>query len=144
MKDVKGILIDPVTKTITEVEIKDYDFQKIYPLIEASTFDVVELGENDALYVDGFGLKKDPPKPFFQWAGYHSPLSGRGLILGNDDEGDTVSTTLTVESVRDMASFPTGVRFEGFVPIPEGTRIDHPVLGNVPVFGEVPKFSRDN
>ena len=43
----------------------------------------------------------------------HFELAGNGLILGVDDEGNSVSPTLTVEDVKGKVNF-----------LPEGFKID--------------------
>jgi len=139
MKNVRGILINSQTETITEVYVNG-DYTEIYRIINVDLFTVVNLdNKGNALFVDDEGLLKNP-EFFFKWDGYHQPLAGNGLILGTDDEGESVSTTLTLEEVKARVTFKRleVVAFEHR----EGV-IDHPVLGpktgyvgNRPVFRE--------
>ena len=95
----KAILIDPTEKTITEV---DYDelgsYRQIYELIDADLFDVLRLDDGDAIYVDDEGLynKQD----YFLYGEYPQPLAGRGLVLGTDEEGETIAPKISIDTVR--------------------------------------------
>lgn len=136
----RAILIDPEAKTITEVDY-DGNYKSIYKLIGCQTFTVVGINDNESIFVDDEGLLNNP-EFFFMWRGYHQPLAGKGLILGVDDEGESVETKLTLDYVVDHVTFPE-LSFQGFDPIPEGavTGKDHwmgegiPVIGHTPVFG---------
>lgn len=112
MRQVRAILIDPVTQTCTEVEHDADNYRGIYTLLSdpehglnVSCFDVVRLDRGDAIYVDDEGLLKDP-KYFFVWKDYPTPLAGRGLILGSDYEGETQSAQTTLDKVRQQITFP--------------------------------------
>lgn len=93
-------LIDPFTRTIEQVPYSGH-YSDIYRLTQCDTFTVVGLPRNDALYIDDEGLLCDlTQQAFFRVAGYPTPLAGRGLILGTDDEGDTTNPKLTIEDIR--------------------------------------------
>lgn len=133
----KGILIDPFARTVTRVDVAK-GIDAIYSLIQARPFDCVRIDERNAIFVDDEGLYRDDQR-FFQFRGYPQPLAGRGLILGNDREGETVSCTLTLADVKGRVTFPA-VALAGFNEIPEGTTdnrygIEMPVIGSTPVFG---------
>lgn len=133
----KGILIDPFERTVTRVDVAK-GIDAIYKLIQARPFDCVRIDERNAIYVDDEGLYVDDQR-FFQFRGYHQPLAGRGLILGNDREGESCSCTITLDDVKGRVTFPA-VALAEFVPIPEGTTenkygIEMPVIGHTPVFG---------
>jgi hypothetical protein len=99
----KAILINPFDKTITEVDY-DGDFMHIYDLIDAGCFGCARISEGDGIFIDDDGLLKNPTH-FFLHSEYHSPLAGKGLILGCDDQGEAVSCKTTVEEVRAKVSF---------------------------------------
>lgn len=101
-------LIDPVAETVTEVAY-DGDYRSIYPLIQAECFDVASVESNgDAVYVDDEGLLNlTPATKFFWYGGYHSPLCGRGLMLGTDEEGNSVAPVTSIETVRQKIRFLT-------------------------------------
>lgn len=94
----RGILIDPFAKTITETTVEK-GLQPIYDAIKADCFDVVGLPREDALYVDDEGLFKRG-QDFFAIGGYRSPIAGRALILGTNDEGESVDAKCSLDWVR--------------------------------------------
>lgn len=131
----KAILIDPFTKTVSEVK-HNGNYQEIYKFIKADCFDVVRISEHEAIYVDDEGLYRQ--EKFFAWDGYPQPLAGRGLVLGSDDEGNSVSTKLTLDEVRSKVTWPD-VRYthqttqEGY--------IDHPIFGRAFQIVNTPHFA---
>ena len=139
----KAILIDPVREQVTEVEYNG-DYRHIYELLtddenelDCCTFDVIRIDDREAIFVDDEGLLK-MPRYFFKYEGYGQPLAGRGLVLGNDDEGETIATKLTADAVRARVAF-TQLSVQGFKHI-EG-KVDHPLLGpNTPFVGSKPIF----
>lgn len=135
----RAILIDPTTKTISEVE-HNGDYKEIYNLIECSTFEAVSIVNNNTIYVDEEGLLDEEPGPFFQWEAYQ-PIPGKGLILATDEEGNSIGTTLELDFVRAKVTWPD-IEFEGFDPIPEGSKIDHPIFGKMAVVGHTPVFRK--
>jgi hypothetical protein len=108
----KAILIDVNNRTVTEVTVtKDENgsqLMSIYEHVKCEMVEVVNIGEND-IYVDEEGLLNLLPSTnFFMWKGYPQPLAGNGLIMGYDDNtGDSVDVTLTVEEVNSKVRFMT-------------------------------------
>lgn len=111
MRNVTAILIDPFAQTVTEVEHDADNYRDIYRLLSApehpvdlftTTYSSV-LAEDDAIFVDGEGLLKGPTG-FFTLPGT-STLAGRGLILGSDEEGETVGSATSIEAVRKAVTF---------------------------------------
>ena len=102
----RGILINPFDQTIKEV-VYTGDFREVYSLIDCTTFDVVMLSDADDLFVDDEGLLKD--NRYFSWSGRN--FAGKGLILGHDDEGETIATTYDLQEVVDRVEWlPEGYR----------------------------------
>lgn len=136
----RAILIDPTTKTVTEVDHAN-DYRDIYRLIEATDFNVVSINDpgNHCIYVDGESLLVDEPGPFFKWHGYHQPIAGKGLILATDEEGNSIAATLSLEDVQTRVLWPD-IEFVGFEQIPEGAKINHPILGEMVLIGQTPIF----
>lgn len=100
----KAFLIDPKAQSITEVDYSG-DHHDIYRLIDASTFDVVRLYRTgDGAYIDDEGLFKDE-QHFWLHCNYPQPLAGRGLVLGVDEDGETVSPSVTLEQLREEVFF---------------------------------------
>lgn len=106
--DMRGILIDPQAFTITEVELdpnKDR-LPQIYTLLRCDTFDCVDLDNGDTLYVDDNGLATRSPFHFIV-ADCPQPLVGRGLVLGTNDEGESISAKTTLTDLRARTTFMT-------------------------------------
>ena len=102
----RAILLNPFDQTVKEV-VYTGDFREIYSLIDCTTFDVVRLSESDDLYVDDEGLLKE--NRYFSWSGRN--FAGKGLILANDDEGNSMSTTYDLQEVIDKVEWlPEGHR----------------------------------
>jgi hypothetical protein len=99
----KAILIDATERTITEVQIGDW--QEIAPMLGASLFTCVGMQDN-TLYIDDEGLLVQP-ESFFYIKGYSDPLATKGLIIGDDGMGGSKDTNLTVEDVQGMVRFPS-------------------------------------
>jgi hypothetical protein len=106
----KAILIDPMFNTIKEVQY-DGDYKSIYRLIGYSftkyqprAFDVVSIPIGfDGIYVDDEGLFAPIKYPWsFRYNTAHPPINlvNKGLVLGCDDEGDSIEPDSTIESLR--------------------------------------------
>ena len=99
----KAILIDPILKEVKEVDYSG-NYEDIYKLIECRTFDIVRIPVgSDGIYIDDEGLFA--PLQFrweYRYNRIHPPirLVNKGLVLGCDDEGDSISPDSTVESIR--------------------------------------------
>ena len=101
----RAILIDPFTQTIEEVDYSG-DYKDIYSLIECDLFTTVYLPNtsDDTLFVDDEGLYVENQR-FFKIEGYEQPLAGRGLLLGTDEEGESIDCMSTVEEVKAIVSW---------------------------------------
>jgi hypothetical protein len=98
----KAIKIDAITQTVSEITIDIWS--EIAPAIGCDLFDCVCLSPTETLYCDDEGLLKNP-EHFIQIRGYPQPLAGSALILGSDEEGESVDTKLTIEQVQKMVTF---------------------------------------
>ena len=113
----KAILIDVYEKEIREV---DYDgtLDFIYFNLACRTFDVVRVDDVNSIFVDDEGILKD--NLYFEYSASDRvfQLAGNGLILGVDDEGNSISPTLTVEDVKGKVNFlPEGFKVEPYMEI---------------------------
>ena len=111
----KAILIDVKTQEIKEVE-HDNTLQNIYDLIDCRAFDLVRIDDVNSIFVDDEGILKD--NLYFEYSGSENvfKLAGNGLILGVDDEGNSISPTLTVEDVKGKVNFlPEGFKVEPYM-----------------------------
>ena len=115
----KAILIDPQFTTVTEVEY-DGDYKSIYKLLSFNNpfnklsespkrhipraFDIVRIPIGfDGIYVDDEGLYAPIQyKWSFRYNTAHPPINlvNKGLVLGCDDEGDSIEPDSTIESLR--------------------------------------------
>ena len=105
----KAILIDVKNQEVTEV-LHDDTLESIYNHVDCRTFDVVRIDDVNSIYIDDEGLFVEDQLYFEYSGGTHKvQLAGNGLILGLNDEGDTVEPTLTVEHVKSKVTFlPVG------------------------------------
>ena len=113
----KAILIDVKTQEIKEVEY-DNTLQNIYDLIDCRAFDLVRIDDVNSIFVDDEGILKD--NLYFEYSGSENvfKLAGNGLILGVDDEGNSISPTLTVEDVEGKVNFlPEGFKVEPYMEV---------------------------
>lgn len=100
----RAYLIDPVEETVTEVEHDD-TLDSIYTYIEADTFDVAYVaGRGAGVFVDDEGLFK---RSLSAWVyrEYHSPLVGKGLMLGCDLDGNSIGPEPTLDWVQRRITF---------------------------------------
>lgn len=121
----KAYLIDPFAikvsrsgkPTVTGDLIREVDYdgniQSIYtflshPLMSVDTFDVVGFPDGDSIYVDDDGLGKEADF-WFRIHGFHQPLRGRGLMLGCDENGDSIAPKMTLETLRRNIQIGTGI-----------------------------------
>ena len=96
----KAYLIDPFTQSITEVEYSG-DYKQIYSLIDADLFTCADINEfGDTVFVDDEGLINGKPQEFFLVADYPTPLAGKGLVLGTNQEGESVEPSITIDQLR--------------------------------------------
>lgn len=101
----RGIFIDPFTRSITEVDTSG-KLAEIYELLGVELITIVSIGDDQALFLDDEGLlvpKKD--QEYWQWWGSNQPYAGRGLILGIYDEGENADATSTLEEIESLVRF---------------------------------------
>lgn len=108
----KGLLIDPETQTITEVEVYPDDngethLRSMYELLQCRCVDVgrnclnfLPSSPADDIWFDDEGNFSDNPFRF-QIPGL-VPLVGRALILSYDGMGGSTSHTLTAEDIEEL------------------------------------------
>lgn len=105
----RAFLIDPTNQTIQTVDYNG-DYRQIYEHIGAETFDAARFNaKGDAAFIDDEGLLKQP-EFFFSIQGYGDlpfghPLAGKGLVLGVDAEGESVSPSVDVDWLWENVHF---------------------------------------
>jgi len=109
----KAILINAKAQTVTQVEVGE-GIQDIYKHLNCHTFDVVNLGCSVGCYVDDEGLLKaayiddDGEKHNmngFRFKGKDTPIMGNGLIMGTNNEGESVDSPVSVEQITNVLTF---------------------------------------
>ena len=108
----QAYFINPFSQNVTTVDY-DGDYKSISRMIDASRgcFDVVRLYQNqDAAFVDDEGLYVND-QAFWIHRNYPQPLAGKALVLGCDDEGDSIAPKTSFETLQDDIRF-IGHRFE--------------------------------
>ena len=92
----KLLLINPFEQTVQEVKSKA-TLEDIYNLLGCDTLDAVGIDEQNVLYVDDCGLLKNNQR-YFNING--KVLAGNGVVVGFDDEGDSVDTSLNADDLE--------------------------------------------
>lgn len=108
-----GYLIDPSTKTVTQVPYNG-DYKEISAAIGCEIFDIVRIDDKNTIFVDDEGLINGTSFSvgMFRFDGDHpAELAGRGLVLGIDEEGESVSPTWSIEDISRQVSFLGGKLF---------------------------------
>lgn len=101
-----AILIDPQTKTVSEVETTG-TCEDMYRLIGCDLIDVVYLPHGNMLIVDDEGLLK--PNCLFLIQGFPQPLAGKALLIGQSDEDFKQAPKVSLSEARNMVSFSSMV-----------------------------------
>ena len=112
----QAYFINPFSRNVTTVDY-DGDYKSISRMIDASRgcFDVVRLYWNqmsihDAAFVDDEGLYVED-QAFWIHRNYPQPLAGKALVLGCDDEGESIAPKTSFETLNEDIYF-IGSRFE--------------------------------
>lgn len=114
---IKAIMIDPYEQTI---EVVDYsgDWKDIGGLLGCELFTSVYIDHMDTMFIDDEGIYVENQR-YFKIGDMPTPLAGKALVLGTDDEGDSTDCVSTVKDIQDMVEWcPEGLtvepRFEVF------------------------------
>lgn len=100
----KAILADVRTKTVSEINIKDW--RDIGPAIRCRTFCCPAEDETgNTLYADDEGLLVLIEGFVFAPQWHPTPLAGSVLFLGTDKEGEACDCSLTVEELQKQITF---------------------------------------
>lgn len=109
MGNLKAILIDVYSETIKEVEVikcNGNHLDSINEHIGCSYFTCVRIDNQNSIFVDDEGfLRLNQSSKFFIYDGYPQPLTGNGLIIGNNSQGDSIDTTLSIEEISKKITF---------------------------------------
>jgi hypothetical protein len=102
----RAFLIDTDLRHVGEVEY-DGDYNSIYRLIDADLFEAVRFDPDsyDVVYVDEEGLLGGNDHGWFMIDGTAQPLKGFGLVLGGNDDGESVEPKISLEELRAKVRF---------------------------------------
>jgi hypothetical protein len=123
----RAVLINSTKKTVTDIEISESNTLKDW--YKAIGCNFVEVGAHinydDSILVDEEGLmglslqtqtsltaltnqtqaNLNDTTPFFMYEGDNTPFCGNGLVVGMDDEGNSVSCHISALEVAAKVSF---------------------------------------
>ena len=101
----RGILIDPFTRTVSEIETSG-KLAEIYELLGVELITAVTVGENQSLFLDDEGLMVPKAnQEYWNWKGSNQPYAGRGLIIGLDNDGNSIDATMSSLEVAALVTF---------------------------------------
>ena len=98
-----GLLIDPFEKSVTRVGLGDNSTlkdAKFFMQLDGP-IDIVTLTDNTMVVVDDEALLKNDQR-YFKLTEFHQPLAGRAIIVGYDDEGETINGSYNADTIEWM------------------------------------------
>lgn len=104
----RAILIDPFTETVSQVTLVDTKFQTLRTLIDCEIITMAGLADGVDMILDDEGLLKDSnSQAYFKFGIGSQPFAGKALIVGTDEEGETVSLpeNITTEKIFERVIF---------------------------------------
>ncbi|THK36485.1 DUF3846 domain-containing protein [Ensifer sp. MPMI2T] len=122
MKTTKAYLVEPLNGTIRVVSIPEENrLAIIRSLIGCDLIDIVRMDDRLAVVVDDNGLNETLPC-LTRFDGYPSPLAGNLLIIGTDENGDTIDIAAGIDEIAGRLTIVRPVLRPVFQAL-EGTRI---------------------
>ena len=99
-------LVDPTTKLISQVYIKD--FKDIQRHIGCDMFTMAfRLDNADVMYVDDMGLIDGKRHDYFAVLdAYYAPLAGRGLLVGSNAQGGDEDVRTEILDLAMLVKWP--------------------------------------
>lgn len=100
----KGILIDVVRRSVTEIEVTE----NIPQYLRCEMIEVVELSDTEDIFIDeSWRFNTDNyDNCYFKIEGVNEPICSNGLIMGiNHETGESISTSLSVEEIISKITF---------------------------------------
>jgi hypothetical protein len=115
----KAFLIDPYAMTVTETTYSG-NYNEIYGKIDCSIFTCVTFNdEEDTVFIDDEGLVNGKEQAFFRIIdtprGDTYPLVGKGLVLGTDEDGESVEPKITLEKLKKQIQFIPAILVRQFI-----------------------------
>lgn len=107
-KIIRGIFIDSKNKKVEEVQLES-GLDAMYSKIECGCVTAIDIADGETLWLDDEGFLKAPPEegglPGFRYEGYPQTLAGNALIFGLNEEGESVSSKMSVEEIANKILF---------------------------------------
>jgi hypothetical protein len=102
----RAVLVDPVARTVTDIEIEK-GLDGMYEAIGCELVALVRLkdGSEGDLWVDDEGLLKLTPESRFFVIHKSSALTGKGLILGSTEEGESTHAPQKADYYAPLITF---------------------------------------
>ena len=102
----RAYLVDPTTKLISQVYIKDY--KDILRHIGCDMFTMAfRLDNADVMYVDDMGLIDGKRHDYFAVLdAYYAPLAGRGLLVGSNAQGGDEDVRTEILDLAMLVKWP--------------------------------------
>ena len=97
----QAILIDPELQSIKKVDYNG-DYTTIYPMIDCKIFTIAYIDDKESIFLDDNGMYVENR---FGWRHGDVQFVGKGLIVGYNDEGDSVGTELSIVEVVKAVTF---------------------------------------
>lgn len=103
----KALFIDSKERKIIEVNVSGLEDLQTYVggWIALGTTLVKDNIEN-TVFVDDEGLLKEPSN-YFYIKGSHQPFAGNGILVGTNDEGDSIDTNFNPSDIENLIEFLT-------------------------------------
>jgi hypothetical protein len=99
----KAIIISVENRLMFKVDLSDSYEERREELEKILGYSCMTVGgylnEHNVLYVDDNGLLKDPTMFIYAPTVYPEMLAGNGVIIGVNDEGETVDCTVSLKEV---------------------------------------------
>jgi len=109
----KGYLINPFDQTVKPVILSDIEsnLKQIYTLCDCKLIDAVYSIDDHTVYVDDEGLYVENTR-YFKLDG--QPLAGKALVLGVNEDGDSIDAKLWVEDTLEerIEWIPEGITYQ--------------------------------
>ena len=121
---ISGLLIDPFELSTSRVELSEdstlADAKKFMQL--EGPIDIVTLSDNTMVIVDDEALLKNDQR-YFKLTEFHQPLAGRAIIVGYDDEGETINGSYNADTIEWMPEDHIEEPFMQFIPMPDDKEV---------------------
>lgn len=107
MRKVKMILIDSEAREVKQITLEEDANTPLFKAMQRQVDGLLAMAtylpNNDCVMVNDEGLFKF--RNFFILKDYAQPLAGNGLVVGTDNEGETVDAVSTVEDIEKSVQF---------------------------------------